>query len=380
MTDWNEDQKLFRKTIEELGPVLSDGHVEADRDGEFSRAKWATLAASGLFGLPFDEAFGGLGQDVPTTMYVLEGLGHANRDGGLSFSASTHLASTGTPLNRFGKPALKQRLLPAVCAGEIIGAHAITEPAHGSDAMGMQTTAVPDGDHYILNGSKAFVSNGPVADVVVVYARTGNPGTASGISAFLVERGTPGLSFGNPIEKMGLRSSPLCELFLDNVRVPAENLLGRPGNGFLVLDHVMKREILYGFAINLGEMQYRLEQATTYARERTQFGSPIGSFQAVQHRVVDMLIGTETARHWLYSTGRKLAQGKDVTTDVAITKLVVSEAALASALNTVSVFGGYGYMAEYGFEKDVRNAVAGTIYSGTTEIQKSRVAAMLGLG
>ncbi|WP_026421292.1 acyl-CoA dehydrogenase family protein [Actinokineospora inagensis] len=380
MIDWNEDQKLFRNTIEDLGPVLSDGHIEADQNGEFSRPKWDKLAASGLFGLPFDERFGGLGQDVPTTMYVLEGLGHANRDGGLSFSASTHLASTGTPLNRFGKPAVKERLLPAVCAGELIGAHAITEPDFGSDAMSMQTTAVADGDHYILNGNKAFVSNGPIADLIVVYARTDTAGTANGISAFLVERNTPGLSFGTPMKKMGLRSSPLCELFLDNAHVPAENMLGRPGNGFLVLDHVMKREILYGFAINLGEMQHRLEETIRYARERKQFGSPIGSFQAVQHRVVDMLISTENSRRWLYETGRKLALGKDVTTDVAITKLIVSEAALATALHTVSVFGGYGYMAEYGFEKDVRNAVAGTIYSGTTEIQKSRIAAMLGLG
>lgn len=380
MIDWNEDQRLFRRTIEELGPVLSDGHVASDKDGEFPRAKWDRLSATGLFGLPFDEDFGGLGQDVLSTMYVLEGLGHANRDGGLSFSVSTHLASTGTPLNRFGSPELKKRFLPGVCAGELIGAHAITEPEFGSDATSMRTTAVADGEHFVLNGTKAFVSNGPIADLVVVYARTDPSGTASGLSAFVVERNMPGLSFGNPIEKMGLRSSPLCELFLDDVRVPAGNLLGRDGSGFLVLDYVMKREILYGFAISLGEMQYRLEQAIGYARSRTQFGSPIGSFQAVQHRIVDMLIGTENSRHWLYETARKLAMGKDVTTDVAITKLLVSEAALASALHTVSVFGGYGYMAEYGFEKDVRNAVAGTIYSGTTEIQKSRIAAMLGLG
>lgn len=378
MIDWNEDQRLFRRTIEELGPVLSDGHIAADKESEFPRAKWEKLSATGLFGLPFDEGFGGLGQDVLTTMYVLEGLGHASRDGGLSFSVSTHLASTGTPLNRFGSAELKERFLPGVCAGELIGAHAITEPEFGSDAMSMKTTAVADGEDFVLNGNKAFVSNGPIADLVVVYARTGT--ATSGLSAFVVERSTPGLSFGSPIEKMGLRSSPLCELFLDDVRVPAGNRLGRVGAGFLVLDYVMKREIIYGFAVSLGEMQYRLEKAIGYARSRIQFGSPIGSFQAVQHRIVDMLIGTENSRRWLYETARKLTLGKDVATDVAITKLLVSEAALASALHTVSIFGGYGYMAEYGFEKDVRNAVAGTIYSGTTEIQKSRIAAMLGLG
>jgi alkylation response protein AidB-like acyl-CoA dehydrogenase len=379
MIEWNEDQRLLRKSVQELGTVLSDGHVEADKAGRFPRAKWETLAASGLLGLPFAEEHGGVGQDLLTTMYVMEGLGYANRDGGLSFSVSTHIASTGTPLNRFGSPELKERYLARVCAGELIGAHAITEPSAGSDATSMRTAAVPDGDGFVLNGSKAFVSNGPIADLIVVYARTGPIGTAAGITAYLVERDTPGLVFGAPIDKMGLKTSPLCELFLDDVRVPATHVLGRVGSGFLVLDYVMKREILYSFIINAGEMQYRLERAIGYAKERVQFGSPIGAFQSVQNRIVEMKIGVENSRRWLYDTASKVLNGKDTTVDIAISKLITSEAAVASALHAVQIFGGYGYMAEYGFEKDVRNSVAGTIYSGTNEVQKGRIATMLGL-
>lgn len=379
MIQWTADQKELRHSVHDMADELSEGHVDDDKKSEFCHKKWGRLAQTGVQALPFAEEHGGLGQDLLTTMYVLEGLGYACRDSGMSFSVSTHLASTGTPLNRFGSTDLKRKFLPGVCSGELIGAHAITEPSAGSDAMNMRTTARRDGDEFVLNGSKAFVSNGPIADLFVVYARTGKPGTATGITAFLVERGLAGLELGNPIEKMGLRSSPLCEMFLDDVRVPADHVLGRVGSGFLVLDYVMKREILYSFVINVGEMQYRLEKTIEYAKSRTQFGSSIGSFQSIQNRIVDMAIGVENSRRWLYDTGEKLARGADITIDIAISKLVASESALASALHAVQIFGGYGYMAEYGFEKDIRSAVAGTIYSGTTEIQKARIAAMLGL-
>lgn len=379
MINWTAEQNLLRQSVDDLADELTRGHLEDDKASEFPRAKWARLAQTGVFGLPFDEKHDGLGQDLLTTMYLLERLGYVSRDGGLNFSVSTHLASTGTPLNRFGSPELKRQFLPGVCAGDLIGAHAISEPSSGSDALNMRTTAKPVDGGFVLNGSKAFVSNGPIANLFVVYARTGDAGGATGITAFLVERGVDGLELGTPIEKMGLRTSPLCELFLDDVVVPAERVLGRVGSGFLVLDHVMKREILYGFIINVGEMQYRLERVIDYAKNRTQFGSPIGSFQSVQNRIVEMAVGVENSRRWLYDTAEKLQHNRDVTTDIAISKLIASEAALANALHTVQIFGGYGYMSEYGFEKDVRNAVAGTIYSGTTEIQKARIASMLGL-
>lgn len=379
MTDWDEDQRALRAAIEELGPRLGEGHVERDPGGEFAAAGWKLLRETGLLGLPFGTEWGGLGQSLLTTMYVLEGLGYTCRDGGLSFSASTHLVSTGVPLQRFGSAELKDRYLTRVCDGSLIGAHAITEPSGGSDAMAMRTSAVRDGEEWVLNGSKAFVSNGPLADVFVVYARTGRQGSPAALSTFLVDRDTPGLTVGRPIAKMGLRTSPLSELFFDDCRIPASHLIGSKGAGFLVMDHVMKWEILCSFVINLGEMQHRWERCVEYARTRVQFGRPIGSHQAVSHRIVEMKIAVETSRKWLYDTARKLQNGENVTTDVAISKLVTSEANVSTALAAVQVFGGYGYTAEYGLEKDLRNAVAGTIYSGTSDIQRERIASMIEL-
>ncbi|MEU3838548.1 acyl-CoA dehydrogenase family protein [Streptomyces sp. NPDC028635] len=376
---FSDDDKALRAGLDPWLERLSEGHVEQDAEGAFRRDKWDMVRATGILGLPFEERYGGLGQSLPTTMYVLEGLGEGCRDAGLSFSVCTHMVSTGVPLTRFGSAALKERYLPGVCTGELIGAHAISEPDSGSDALAMRTRADRDGDTYVLNGTKAFVSNGPVADVFVVYARTHPRGGPLGITAFLVDRDTPGLSVGRPVSKMGLRTSPLAELFLDDCRVPADRVLGRPGGGFLVLDHVMKWEILCSFAVTAGEMSHRLARCVEQARTRTQFGAKIGSFQAVSHRIVDMRIGVETARRWLFGTAEKFAAGENVTEDIAITKLVTSEANVASALAAVQIFGGNGYMTEYGIEKELRNAVAGTIYSGSSEIQRNRVAAMLGL-
>ena len=380
MIDWSGEQHELRAGLARWCEALSADHVERDADAAFPWDKWKLVCECGILRLPFGPEWGGFGQDLPTTMYLLEGLGNGCRDGGLNFAVSTHMVSVGVALQRYGSADLKRRFLPGVCSGETIGAHAITEPDGGSDALHMRTRAVRDGDDFVLDGSKTFVSNGPVAGVFVVYARTHPDGGPLGTTAFLVERDTPGFTMGRPIPKMGLRTAPLCELFFDGCRVPATNVVGRPGSGFLVLDHVMKWEILCSFAINLGEMQHRLDQCVDYARQRVQFGAPIGSYQAVSHKIADMKIGVETTRKWLYDTAGKLVKGENVTVDMAITKLVASEQNLASALAAVQIHGGNGYMAEYGVEKDLRNAVAGTIYSGTSEIQRNRIATMLGVG
>lgn len=376
---WSEEQQALRDAVSGLGEVIGADHLDRDAAGTFAWAGWKQLCDVGLFRLPFAEQWGGLAQDLPTTMYVLEGLGYSCRDGGLAFSACTHLVSTGIPLHRFGSAGLKERFLPEVCAGTMIGAHAITEPEGGSDVMNIRTTAVADGDDFVLNGSKAFVSNGPIADLIVVYARTGQPGNLAGLTAFLVRRDTPGLTVGNPIGKMGLRTSPLSELFLDDVRVPRARVVGSVGAGFLILDAVMKWEILCGFAVNLGEMQHRLERCVDYARSRVQFGANIGSYQSISNRIVEMKIDVETSRKWLYDTAYKLATDGNAAIDIAITKLVVSESNVRSALSAVQIFGGYGYTTEYGLEKELRNAVSGTIYSGTSEIQRQRLAVLMGL-
>lgn len=377
---WTDEQRAMRDTVARTGLIASADHVERDNQSAFGWEGWRQLSQTGLFGLPFGKEHGGLGQGLLTTMYVLEGLGYSCRDGGLSFSASTHLVSTGIPLHRFGSDALKTRYLPGICSGRTVGAHAITEPSGGSDVMAMHTKAVADGDDFVLTGTKSFISNGPIADVIVVYARTGALGVPDAITAFLVEADSPGLTKGPPIGKMGLRTSPLCELFLDDVRVPKARVLGSVGAGFLVLDHVMRWEILCSFIINVGEMQHRLERCVEYARTRTQFGANIGAYQSVSNRIVEMKIDVDTARKWLYDTAVGVTSGCATPIDIAISKIVASEANVRSALAAVQLFGGYGYTTEYGLEKELRNSVAGTIYSGTSEVQRQRIAKLMGVG
>lgn len=374
-----QEQQELRLGIERRADDLSADAIRDDRLGEFSWERWKLIRDSGLLGLLVAERWGGLGSDLLTAMYVLEGLGMACRDGGASFSAVTSICSTMVPLQQFAQPALADRYLPRLATGELIGAHAITEADHGSDALQMAGTAVRDDDCWVLNGSKLFVTNGPIADLVVVYLRTRPEGGPLGTSAFLVDTSLPGVHRGPSEAKLGLRTSPLGELHLDGVRVPADHLIGRRGLGFAVLDHVMKREILLSFVVNTGEMSHRLQRCLDYARARVQFGRPIAGFQLVSKKLVDAQIGLRTARMWLYEAAELLLAGQSATEEIAIAKLVTSEANVAAGLAAVQTFGGYGYLSEYGVEADLRAAVGSTIYSGTNDIQYTRIAAAMGL-
>jgi alkylation response protein AidB-like acyl-CoA dehydrogenase len=376
---WSDEQQALKKSFSQWHEAFSVGHIEDDRDSVFSREKWDLVRESGLLRLPFDEQWGGLGQDLLTTMYVFEDLGYGCRNGGLNFSVSTHIVSAGIPVQRFGSSDLKQRYMARICDGTLIGAHAITEPDAGSDAMSMHTTATAEGDAFILDGRKAFTSNGPVADLFVVYARTDTSQDFRGITAFVVERDTPGFTVGQPVEKMGLKTSPFCELTFDRCKVPAANVLGRLGSGFFILEHVLAWEILCLFVMAVGEMQHRLERCIDHAKNRRQFGQSIGSFQSIADKIVDGKIGVETSRKWLYETAERHTNRENATMDIAIAKLLTSEANVASAMAAVQLFGARGYVTEYGLEKDLRNAIAGTIYSGTSEMQRRRIATMLGL-
>jgi alkylation response protein AidB-like acyl-CoA dehydrogenase len=378
-TEWTDAANALREGLASWIDALNTPSVHRKDTGVFPWAKWKLIKESGILQLPFERRWGGLGMDLRTTMDVLEKLGEGCHDGGLNFSVATHLASTGVPLQRFGSARLKETYLPRVCAGDAIGAHAITEPDSGSDALRMRTTATRDGDHFVLRGSKSFISNGPIADLFVVYVKTHPAGGSLGITAFLVERGTPGFEVGDPVAKMGLHSSPLGEAYFDDCRVPAANVVGRIGGGYRVFDHVMKQEILYTFAISAGSMRHRLDRCVAYANTRSQFDHKIGSYQAIAHKLVDMKIGLETSRKWLHDTAEKVMAGADSTMDVAIAKLVTSENNTASAMAAVQIFGGYGYLAEYGLEAELRDAVAGTIYSGTSEVQRNRIASILGV-
>ncbi len=379
MRKWTTEQRDLRIDFADSFAAWSEGHVERDRDSVFPHEQWKLVGDSGLLRLPFDPEWGGLGYDLLTTMFVLEGLGYGCRDNGLNSCVATQLVSTGIPLQRFGSKELKDRYLRSIAEGTRIGAHAITERQGGSDAASMRTSAVRQDDHFVINGEKCFISNGPVADIFLLYVRTKEGSGPFGMTCFIVERDTPGFEIGPTIEKMGLRTSPFCNLTFDNCRVPAANMVGREGKGFLILDYVMKWEVLCAFVVSLGAMRNRLERCVEFARSRTQFGSKIGSYQLIASKIVDMQIGLETARMWLYDTATEFLSGENVTMDLAITKLVTSEANVKSAADAVQIFGGRGYLTEFGLEKDLRDATGGTIYSGTSEIQRDKIARMLGV-
>lgn len=381
---WNAEQNELRELATSWGKRLGAHAMEREDRHDFDWDAWAAIRESGLLSIPFAEQYGGLGKDLLTTLGVLEAFGYGCEDGGLSFALSTHMVSAGIALTRFASEAQKNRYLTEIVSGAWIGAHAITEPSGGSDAFKMQTRAVRTTRNgvtgWCLQGSKTFISNAPIARLLVVYAATdAAKGALGGISVFLLETDTPGLMIGKSIAKMGLKSAPLAEVFFDDCFVPDEQMLGKEGLGFPILDYIMKWEILCSFGINLGEMQRRLEQCLDYAKTRQQFGQHIGAFQAISHKLADMKIKHETARLWLYRTAEKFQQGQNISLDLAITKILTSESNVDTALDAIQIFGGYGYMKEYGLERGLRDAVAGKIYSGTSEIQRNRIARLMGL-
>jgi len=353
--------------------------AEREEAGEFSPRAWRACAQFGIQGLPVPAELGGAGADLLTTVLVMEGLGYGCHDNGLIFSLNAQLWSLELPLVKFGSPAQQRAYLPGLISGDLIGVHAMTEPESGSDAFSMRTRAERQGDHYVLTGTKLYITNAPVADVVLVFAAHPGKPKLAGISAFLVGKGTPGFTVTRGLDKMGLRTSPMGEVVLDDCLVLAENRLGPEGAGMAIFNTSMTWERSCILASALGAMQRQLEACVDYARTRKQFGQPIGKFQGVADKVADMYLRLEAARLLVYRTAWLAQQGKPVLAEAAAAKLFTSEAWVASSLDAIQVHGAYGYMKEAGIERDLRDAVAGTIYSGTSEIQRVVLARMLGL-
>jgi hypothetical protein len=377
---WTDEQRQLREAVAELArKELNQGLRERDREGVFHREGWRRLAEFGVHGLPIPPEYGGMGADALTTVGVLEALGHGCRDNGLVFSINAHMWTAEIPLLHFGSEAQKRRYLPRLVSGEWIGGNAMSEPGSGSDAYALATTAERRGERYVLNGSKVFVTNGTVADVVVVFATVDKAKGAQGVSAFLVERGFKGFGVGRKMEKMGLRTSPMAELFFDDCEVPAENRLGKEGAGSGLFTHSMTWERSCILASAVGSMQRLLEVSVAYARERRQFGKPIGSFQLVASKIVDMKLRLETARALLYQAAWQRSRGRSIFLEAALAKLHISESWVRCAEDALQIHGGYGYMEEYEIERELRDAIGSRLYSGTSEIQRTIVASLLGL-
>ena len=376
-----EEQQILRENIIRFAhEALNEKVIERDREQRFSRELWRKCGEMGLQGLPVPEQYGGSGLDALSSAIALEALGYGCHDGGLVFSLCAHLLSCVVPLWQYGNEEQKQLYLPRLCNGTLVGVHAMTEPGSGSDAFALRTKAEPDGSGFCINGTKTLISNGPIADLVIVFAMTDpDKGYYGGVTAFLVESDTPGFRVSQKFETMGVRTAPLGELVFEDVHVPTEAVLSGVGAGSTLFTQVMDWERICLFASHIGTMERLLEQSIKYARTRTQFGQSIGKFQAVAHRIVDMKVQLEAARLLTYRAAWRLGRVKHVSMDASMAKLFVSESLVKAALDTVQIHGGHGYMTEYEVERALRDAVGSTIYSGTSEMQRNIIARWLGL-
>jgi alkylation response protein AidB-like acyl-CoA dehydrogenase len=377
---WTEEQAQFREAVRKFAlEELNDGLRDRDKRGEFNLDGWRKCAEFGIHGLPVPTDYGGAGADPLTTVGVLESLGYGCKDNGLIFSINAHMWTLEIPLLDFGSEEQKRKYLPRLCDGSVIGGNAMTEPGSGSDAYSLQTRAERRGDRYVLNGSKTFVSNGTIGDLIIVYATLDRSAGPNGICGFLVEKDCPGFKVGHALEKMGLRTSPMAELFFEDCEVPVENRLGREGNGKNLFTHSMNWERACILASAVGTMQRLLETSIRYAKDRKQFGQSIGKFQLIATKIVDMKMRLDQAQAALYRTAWLQSKGRSIFLDAALTKLTISENWVRCAEDALQIHGGYGYMAELEVERELRDALGSRLYSGTSEIQRVIAASLLGL-
>ncbi len=377
---WSEEQRAFRAAAVKFArSELNTGLLERDRQGEISLQNWKKCAEFGLLGLPIPRAYGGSGADILTAMLAMEGLGYGCRDNGLIFAMNAQMWSVQLPILNFGTEEQKAKYLPGMCAGEMIGAHGMTEADSGSDAHSLRTRAERVDGGYKLNGSKMFVTNAPFADMALIFATVDPDKGRWAITAFLVDKDTPGYSVSRQLDKMGLRTSPMGEIVLQDCFVPESCRLGQEGNGASIFNSSMEWERSCILAAHVGAMERQVEECVEYARTRKQFGAPIGKFQSVSNRIADMKVRLETARLLLYKMAWLKKQGKSALMEAAIAKLYLSECFVRSSEDAIRIHGGYGYMTEFEVERDLRDALGGTIYSGTSDIQRQIIARLMGL-
>ena len=362
----------------ELGRDL-DGREDR---GEFDVEGWRKCASFGIQALPMPEEYGGTGIELAQAVRILEALGRGCRDNGLLIALGAQIWSVQMPILLFGSEVQRERFLPRLADGRLIGAHCVTEPEAGSDAYSMRTTATAGegGSSYVLNGRKTFITNAPIAGVFLIVATLDRQRGASGLTAFLVEEGTPGLDI-EPLRdaKMGLRTSPMGDVVLQDCRIPAEQMLGRPGGGAAVFNVAMAWERCFILVPALGRMRSQLDACIAYANTREQFGRPIGTNQAIADKIVGMHLRLEQSRLLAYRAAWMRQHGQRLTLEPSEVKLQISESWLQSSLDALQVHGGAGYLRGMGVEREVRDAAASRIYSGTSEMQRAIIARFLGL-
>ncbi|GAB7035425.1 acyl-CoA dehydrogenase family protein [Streptomyces sp. NPDC021749] len=344
------------------------------------RDRWRACAGLGLTGLSIPEELGGQGYDAVTTARAVEAAGHGCADMGLLFSVLAHLFATAMPLAEHADAALRTELLPRLAAGELIGANAITEEGAGSDVTALTTTARRRDSHsYVLNGTKSFVSNAPVADLLLVYAVTDPAFGFLGVTCFAVDRDTPGVTIGAPFAKPALTSCPAGTVTFTDAVVPATRVVGKPGQGAAIFQSSMRWERSCLFAAYLGQMSRLLDTSVQHASSRRQFNAPLAANQAVSHRIAEMKLRLETARLLLYRTCWLMDRGEDTPLDIALAKLHTAESALQTALDAAQLFGGAAFSTRTDIERALSDAVPARTFSGTSDIQRELIAKGLGL-
>lgn len=377
---WSAEQKkLKQQMIQFAQQELASDVIKLDKEACFDHTGWQKCSEMGLPGLTMPEAYGGRGLDPLTAVCALEGLGYGCKDNGLIFALNAHLWACATPLSKFGTEEQKQKYLAKFCRGEWIGGHAMTEAKSGSDVYAMQATAQRQGDHYVLNGRKTYVCNGEYADLMIVFANLDPDGKKQGVTGFLVEKGTPGLTLERHVAKMGVRTAMTGQIVLENCAVPVENRLGKEGAGATIFAHSMEWERGFILASAVGTMQRLLEDSVRYARKRKQFGQPIGQFQLISEKMVEMKMRLETARAHLYKVAWLKKNRRMAVLEAAMAKLYISEAWVQTCLDAMQIHGGYGYLTEAELERQLRDALGSRIYSGTSEIQKTIISQFLGI-
>jgi alkylation response protein AidB-like acyl-CoA dehydrogenase len=364
-----EDQQMFVKLAKDFGEKrLAPTIVERDHKDIYDEAIIKEMLEMGLGGTYFPEEFGGAGADILSYIMTVEEL--AKYDAGVSITLSADVSLCANPIFEYGTDEQKKKYLTPLCEGTKLGAFGLTEPNAGTDSAGQQTIATKDGDNYILNGSKIFITNGGAADIYIVFAMTDKTQGNKGITAFILEKGMEGFTFGKKEDKMGIHTSQTMELVFQNVKVPAANVLGQVGKGFKIAMQTLDGGRIGVAAQALGIAEAALADAIEYSKQRVQFGKPICKFQAIAFKIADMATKIEAARHLVYKAAMLKQNKQPYGVAAAMAKMYASDIAMEVATDAVQIFGGYGYSEEYPVARHMRDAKITQIYEGTNEVQR----------
>ena len=373
------EQRALRERYRSLGAEHWGSGGPAVTECPHQDESWRLLGESGFLGLCAPRDLGGSGLGALDTVMAVEGFGEGCANTGLGFAACAHLFAVVRPIVEMGSDQMKRELVPRMVSGELVGANAITEEEAGSDVYALQMTAELQGDTYILNGQKSYVTNGPESDVVVVYATTNPAHGYMGVTGFAVDCDQDGIHAGESMRRPGMRGASAGIMTFDNVAVPASRRLGEEGQGGYIFARSMAWERGCLFGLYVGMMQRQLDQSIAFARKRKQFRKKIGKFQAISHRIADMKMRLESARLLLYRACWLHDTGADATMDISLSKLAISESAIKSSLDMIQIHGSRGYMSDSGIDQGLRDALPSTMFSGTSEIHRNLIAQRLGL-